>query len=84
MNRDGKQIQEAAEEDAYTSVRLSPDGKRAIVGRTGASDRKIDLWLLDLGRGVMTRMTVDGSETGFAVWSTASEITRSSCSTATV
>ena len=69
MGRDGKPIQEAAEEDEYSSVRLSPDGKRAIVGRIEASDRKNDLWLLDLGRGVMTRLTADGRETGFAVWS---------------
>jgi Tol biopolymer transport system component len=69
MGRDGKEIQEAAEEDEYTSVRLSPDGKKALVGRTEVSDRKNDLWVLDLGRGVMTRLTADGRETGFAVWS---------------
>jgi len=69
VGRDGKEIQEAAEEDAYGRIRLSPDGKRAIVARTDASDGKADLWLLDLGRGVRTRLTVDGRETGFAVWS---------------
>jgi Tol biopolymer transport system component len=69
IGRDGKQIQEAAPEDEYTSLRLSPDSKRALVGRRDASDGKIDLWLLDLGRAVMTRLTVDGRETGFAVWS---------------
>jgi len=69
MGRDGKEIREAAEEDEYTSVRLSPDGKRAIVGRIEASDRKNDLWLLDLARGVMTRLTADGKATAFAVWS---------------
>src|SRR5260370_21120439 len=70
MGRDGKEIQEAAEEDAYTRIlRLSPDGKRAIVGRTDAYDGKNDEWLLDLRRGVTTRLTTDGRETGFAVWS---------------
>jgi Tol biopolymer transport system component len=67
--RDGKPIQEVAEEDEYMSVRLSPDGKRAIVGRIEGSRRKNDLWVLDLGRGVMTRLTDDGGETDFAVWS---------------
>src|SRR5260370_42107400 len=70
MGRDGKEIQEAAEEDAYTRIlRLSPDGKRAIVGRTDASDGKNDEWLLDLRRGVTTRLTTDRRETRFAVWS---------------
>jgi len=69
VGRDGREIQEAAEEDAYTRIRLLPDGKRAMVSRTDVSDGKVDLWLLDLGRGVRTRLTVDGRETGFAVWS---------------
>jgi Tol biopolymer transport system component len=69
VGRDGKEIQEAAPEDTYTSVRLSPDGERALVGRADPSDLKNDLWLLDLGRGVMTKLTVDGRENGFAVWS---------------
>ena len=59
VGRDGKSIQEAA----------PADGKRALVGRTDAFDSKNDLWLLDLARGVMTKWTVDGTETGFAAWS---------------
>ncbi len=69
VGRDGKEIRQFGEEDEYTSVRISPDGKSAIVGRIDPSNRKNDLWLLDFARGVMTRLTSDGRETGFAVWS---------------
>ena len=69
VGRDGVESQQATAEDSYGRFRLSPDGKRAIVQRTETSDRKSDLWLLDLGRGVMTRLTVDGRQMGFVVWS---------------
>jgi serine/threonine protein kinase len=69
VGRDGKEIGEAAEEDEYTSVRLSPDGRKALVGRVDAVDRKNNLWLLDFSSGVMTKLTIDGKQSGFAVWS---------------
>ncbi|MGA7235927.1 MAG: protein kinase [Bryobacteraceae bacterium] len=69
VGRDGKEIRQVSEEDEYTSVRISPDGQSAIVGRIDPSDRKNDLWLLDFPRSAMTRLTSDGGETGFAVWS---------------
>ncbi len=70
MRRDGTEMQEAAAEDTFARfLRLSPDGKKAMVRQTDLSDRKSDLWLHDLVRRVMTRFTNDGKETGFAVWS---------------
>lgn len=68
--RDGKQIQQAAAEDTYARyLRLSPDARKALVRRATPSDGRYDLWLLDIGSGIINRFTSDGKETGFGVWS---------------
>jgi serine/threonine-protein kinase len=56
----------AAEPGAYLSVNLSPDGKRAalMVGEAATAD----LWVYDLQRDAMTRLTFGGSNR-FPCWS---------------
>jgi serine/threonine-protein kinase len=54
-----------AKPDAYQSARLSPDGRRLAISTT-------DLWVYELQRGTMTRLTIGGSlgsNSSPAVWS---------------
>jgi hypothetical protein len=51
----------------YLSVRLSPDGSRALVS-AGAGGGSSDLWVGDLASGAMNRLTY-GSLSAQAVWS---------------
>ncbi|MBI3404869.1 MAG: serine/threonine-protein kinase [Acidobacteria bacterium] len=53
-------------EKAYREPHLSPDGKRlAVTIRTGARD---DIWVADLARGVLTRLTFEGTGNFSPVW----------------
>jgi serine/threonine protein kinase/Tol biopolymer transport system component len=53
------------ESRSWTSGRLSPDGRRFVGGITAGRDT--DLWVVDLVRGVETRLTF-GGENDFPVW----------------
>ncbi|HEV2202187.1 MAG TPA: protein kinase [Bryobacteraceae bacterium] len=58
--RDGKRLGEAAPEDVYSSLRLSPDGKRLAIGRRPSlSTANADVWLLEFARNTWTRFTFD-------------------------
>jgi Tol biopolymer transport system component len=67
IGRDGKRLGNAGPEDSYTSLRLSPDGKRVAVGRRDLAGYD-DTWLLEFGRG-FTRFTFDPKDDTGPVWS---------------
>jgi serine/threonine-protein kinase len=56
--------------DAWSAYpRFSPDGGRlAYAASTGDGSGKVDLWVLDLGRGSQTRVTFDGDNRFFGAW----------------
>jgi Tol biopolymer transport system component len=56
MDRNGKSLATIGEPSSYKGLRLSPDGKRLVVG---AGDPVIDIWIFDLARGTRTRLTFD-------------------------
>jgi Tol biopolymer transport system component len=56
MDRTGKLLGTVGEPSSYKGLRLSPDGKRVVVG---AGDPVIDIWIFDLARGTRTRLTFD-------------------------
>jgi serine/threonine protein kinase/Tol biopolymer transport system component len=68
IGRDGKRLGNAGPEDVYTSLRLSPDGKRVAVGRRDPAGYD-DTWLLEFGQGVFTRFTFDPKDDTGPVWS---------------
>jgi eukaryotic-like serine/threonine-protein kinase len=68
IGRDGKRLGDAGPEDSYTSLRLSPDGKRVAIGRNDSANFD-DTWLLEFGRGVFTRLTFDPKRDTWPVWS---------------
>ena len=69
VDRTGKALGEAGEPDANTPEYpdLSPDGRRVAMLR--AVQGNADIWLLDLVRGGMTRLTFDAALDGTPVWS---------------
>jgi len=64
----GKQTGEAGSQGDYVTARLSPDGTKLVYGAliSGGTD---DLWVLDLARGVQTRLTFGGGYHYNATWS---------------
>jgi Tol biopolymer transport system component len=70
ISRDGKRLGEAAAEDAYGALRLSPDGKRIAIGRRlGSVFANEDLWLFEFARNIWTRFTFDSKSDQSPVWS---------------
>jgi eukaryotic-like serine/threonine-protein kinase len=55
------------DENALGNPELAPDGKRVAVQRAVQSD--VDVWLIDIGRGVPTRFTFDAGADGDPLWS---------------
>jgi len=51
----------------YSNFRLSPDEKRIAMDRRGQSAP--DIWVLDMLRGVTTRLTFDPAFDNFPIWS---------------
>ncbi len=68
LDREGKPSGRPLDPDSNGLVapELSPDGKRVAVDRTVDGNR--DVWLLDLVRGGMTRLTNDRAADGYPVW----------------
>ena len=69
FDRSGAQLGIAAEADAGNALNpaLSPDGRQVALNR--AVDGNSDVWLLDLGRRVLSRFTSDPRPEIYPVWS---------------
>ena len=69
LDRKGNaQLVSSAPAKAYIGVRLSPDEKRAAVFTRAPVPNSIDVWVYDMTRGVLSRMTSSGVNV-FPVWS---------------
>jgi eukaryotic-like serine/threonine-protein kinase len=55
FSRDGRELSTVSGANRYVGVRLSPSGDRAWLGITDSSGGR-DAWILDLDRGVKTRL----------------------------
>jgi Tol biopolymer transport system component len=66
-DRSGKVLGQAGEATARDELELSPDETRVVEGRTDARG-SWTVWMLDLARGVNTRLTFEGGG-GDAMWS---------------
>ncbi len=69
FDRSGKRLGSAAPPGTYYGVDLSPDGRRAAVGRLDPQARNTDIWTFEFARGVSTRFTFDPAAEYQAVWS---------------
>ncbi len=69
LDRKGLTIATLGPPGEYSSVRLSPDGRKAAVEKKDSTTGQSDLWIADLSRGVMTRFTADPGSESSPVWS---------------
>ncbi len=53
----------------YTSPSLSPDEKRVAVARSDSHTGSSDIWLIEVARGIQTRLTSYRTEEAFPIWS---------------
>jgi len=68
-SRDGKRLAPVGEPGPFGGIVLSPDDKRLAVERTDSRLGTEDLWTLELGSGVFSRLTFDASDDTDPVWS---------------
>jgi Tol biopolymer transport system component len=68
-DRAGRKLGPVGEPGAYRQTALSPDGKRIAVETLSSQGRGRDLWLLDLSRGISSRLTSDPANEENPVWS---------------
>jgi Tol biopolymer transport system component len=61
--RDGQSLGILGQPEPYGGFRISPDGKRLALGRSG------DVWQMEIARGVTTRVTFSGRAASDTVWS---------------
>jgi eukaryotic-like serine/threonine-protein kinase len=66
LDRTGRQLKKIGERTNYRGMRLSPDGRRLALS---IGDPRSDIWILDLARGVRTRLTFDAATHGMPSWS---------------
>jgi hypothetical protein len=68
MDRSGKPLGTVAEPGDYFNIALSPDEKRvAVTLLTGAPENR-DVWLIDMGRSVSSRLTSDPANDLLPTW----------------
>ena len=66
VDREGKEEPISAQPNAYGSPRISPDGtKVALVANTGGNQ---DIWIWDLVRKTLTRLTFDDAADWSPIW----------------
>ena len=70
LDRTGKQVATLGEPGNYGVARLSPDGHTVVLSREDPADAtKSDLWLLEVQRGIFSRLTFHPGPAYSAAWS---------------
>ena len=67
FDREGRRGEPVVEAVDSTYARLSPSGSQLAFDRVDGEG--VDIWLTELARGVMTRLTVDRARDEFPIWS---------------
>jgi len=66
VDRKGQEEPLAAEPQGYESPRVSPDGSRLALAVNDGGDT--DIWIYDLEREILTRLSFDPAEDHYPVW----------------
>jgi Tol biopolymer transport system component len=69
FDRAGRRLSQLGGDSDYSNLEASPDGTRLLVSMTDVAARTRDIWVLDMTRGVPTRLTFDAADERSAVWS---------------
>ena len=67
LDASGKQLGEVGEPGSHGRLRLSPDGR--ILAEESQVGTNVDLWLVDMARGVRTRFTFSPAQDTSPAWS---------------
>jgi eukaryotic-like serine/threonine-protein kinase len=67
MDRKGNPVESISPAGDYDNFRLSPDEKSIVFDRGDSTNQ--DIWVLDLHRGVPTRLTFDSGMDNLPIWS---------------
>ena len=73
MSPTGAQLGDAIPENMFLTPALAPDANHVAVAQRAAGAASSDIWVWDLGRQTMTRITSDPAEDSNPVWSPASD-----------
>jgi serine/threonine protein kinase/Tol biopolymer transport system component len=68
VDREGRRIATLGEPGRYGQIALSPDDERVVAELAGANGQ-FDLWMIDVARGVPSRLTTDPANDRDPVWS---------------
>jgi hypothetical protein len=68
FDRRGKTLVTVGPADYFSELDLSPDEHRLVVNR-GSLRGPADIWMIDLERGNLSRLTHRGQDSGAATWS---------------
>jgi serine/threonine protein kinase/Tol biopolymer transport system component len=69
VNRSGRQLSTVGPPGHYRNAALSPDEQRVAVARIDVETGAPDIWVIDLSRGVMSRLTSHPALDDLPVWS---------------
>src|SRR6266436_412234 len=69
FDRSGNPTGAVGDPGAFGNLRLSPDGHRVAVDQINPDGRTVDVWIHELARGAMTRLTFDSSPHHTPIWS---------------
>ncbi len=69
VDRKGERIEAIGEPRLYSQVALSPDERHVAAEVHDPDTNEVDLWVIDLSRGVASRMTSDPGDERDPVWS---------------
>jgi Tol biopolymer transport system component len=69
VDRAGKRLGTVGPASRYANIELSPDGTRVALELLDATSYTKDIWVMELGRGVLTRLTFDSANETFPIWS---------------
>ncbi|HJZ13336.1 MAG TPA: hypothetical protein VJ521_14365, partial [Acidobacteriota bacterium] len=69
VDRNGKQMATVGDKGVFGEIRISPDGKKALMTVLDPDAGTPDIWIMDLARGVRTRLTFDPSAEFEPIWS---------------
>jgi eukaryotic-like serine/threonine-protein kinase len=64
----GRELGRVGGEELYRNFSISPDGRRIAADLFERTTQSPDIWLIDLERGVKTRLTTDTHTAGAPVW----------------
>ena len=69
FNRSGEELGVLAGPAENSQPRLSPQGDRVLFSRPDAESGNRDVWALEIGRGIMSRLTTHSASDWYPVWS---------------